>query len=78
VLRTRRSAIVLGVAIVLCVALTPTPFLPAYAILVPLWSLFAFVPRICLVRGEEPHDDQPVPFLSLLAPESPLPDASQP
>ena len=71
VLRTRRSAIVLCVVIVLCVALVPAPFLSTPAILVPIWPLLAFVPQASLVCGEDEPPPQPGPVLSLLAPRAP-------
>ena len=71
VLRTRRSALVLCVVIVLCVALVPAQFLSADAILLPVWSLFAFVPQASFVCGEDEPPPQPGPILSLLAPRAP-------
>ena len=71
VLRTRRSAIVLCVAIVLCIALVPTPFLSGCAILVPIWSLFAFVPEAFVASVEDESPSHPDPSRSLLAPRAP-------
>ena len=71
VLRTRRSAIVLCVAIVLCIALVPAPFLSGCAILVPIWSLFAFVPEAFVASVEDESPSHPDPSRSLLAPRAP-------
>ena len=70
-MRTRRSAIVLCVGVVLCIALVPTPFLSACAILVPIWSLFAFVPEAFVASVEDESPSQPDPSHSLLAPRAP-------
>ena len=70
-LRTRPSAIVLCVAVVLCIALVPAPFLSACAILVPIWSLFAFVPEAFVASVEDESPSQLDPSHSLLAPRAP-------
>ncbi|NOT25944.1 MAG: hypothetical protein HOP16_07545 [Acidobacteria bacterium] len=70
-LRTRRSAIVLCVVVVVCVALVPAPYLSTAAILVPLEGLFSFVHEGTSLRYEQ----QPLPSSSdvspLLAPRAP-------
>ena len=71
VLRTRRSAIVLCVAIVLCIALVPAPFLSGCAILVPIWSLFAFIPEGFVASNEDESPSHPDPSRSLLAARAP-------
>jgi hypothetical protein len=71
VLRTRRSAIVLCVAIVLCIALVPAPYVSGCAILVPVWSLFAFVPETIVAGVDDETPSHPDPSRSLLSPRAP-------
>ena len=70
-LRTRRSAIVLCVAIVLCIALVPAPYLSGCAILIPIWSLFAFVPEAFVASADDESPARPDPSRSLLSPRAP-------
>lgn len=71
VLRMRKSATVLCLAIVLCVALMPTGSSLAYAILVPLPALFAIVLLVRFLPSRERRPEPPVSLFSPLVPRAP-------
>ena len=67
----RKSAIVLCLAVALCVALTPAPFLTAYAVLVPQWLPFGFVAVGGVLHRDEFTNERRVDLPSGLAPRAP-------
>ena len=65
-LRTRKSFVILGIAVVVFAAFVPAlwPSLPA-AVLTPLWLVVPAVLIVVLRRTAMQCDDQPVALLSL-------------
>ncbi len=65
-LRTRKSLVLFGIAVVVCAALLPglVPGLPD-AILTPLWIVVPAVSIVVVRRAAARCDDQPVAILSL-------------
>lgn len=65
-LRTRKSLVLFGLAVVVFAAFVPalSSSLPG-AILTPLWFVFLAVSIVVIRRAAARCDDQPVPLLSL-------------